>query len=428
LGTQSEAEALSAAVRSNDARNVRAVLQRFPELASQLNDVMPGGHFGQTPLLAAVNQGNREMVDVLLEAGADIDGRSHWWAGSFGVLDNDGALHDFLIERGATIDAHAAARLGRLDILRDLLTRDPSLVHARGGDGQLPLHFASTVEVATLLLELGANIDAIDVDHESTAAQWMVKDRPDVARFLVARGCRSDLLLAAALGEEDRVRAHLADDPTRIRMTVSDEWFPRRDPRSGGTIYNWTLGTGKGPHVIAREFGHERTFRFLLDQSPAELQLAVWSALAERDQVLALLGREPDLARRLSAADQCTLPDAARDEKVEAVRLMLDAGWPIDARGQHGATAVHWAAFHGHLELVRLLLDRRAPLDVVDTDHHGTPLAWALYGSLHGWRCATGNYAAVVEALLDAGATPPPGTADNGASEDVREVLRRRYL
>ena len=52
--------------------------------------------------------------------------------------------------------------------LRELVAADPDIVHARGGDGQTPLHFASTVEVAEFLLANGAEIDARDMDHEST--------------------------------------------------------------------------------------------------------------------------------------------------------------------------------------------------------------------------------------------------------------------
>src|SRR6202011_4361245 len=120
--------------------------------------------------------------------------------------------------------------------------------------GQTPLHFASTVEVAEFLLANGAEIDARDVDHESTPAQYMLRveqkrhyprDRQDVARFLVARGCRTDILMAAALGDADLVRRHLDADPECIRMSVSEEWFPKQDPRAGGTIY---ISTGGAPH------------------------------------------------------------------------------------------------------------------------------------------------------------------------------------
>ena len=41
-----------------------------------------------------------------------------------------------------------------------------------------------------------------------------------------------------------------------IRTRVSKDYFPMRDERAGGTIYIWTLGDGKTPHVVAREFGH----------------------------------------------------------------------------------------------------------------------------------------------------------------------------
>ena len=70
-------------------------------------------------------------------------------------------------------------------------------MHARGGDGQTPLHFASTVEVAEFLLENGAEIDARDVDHESTPAQYMLRVEqkrhyPQTGRMWRATWCRAD--------------------------------------------------------------------------------------------------------------------------------------------------------------------------------------------------------------------------------------------
>ena len=79
------------------------------------------------------------MIDVLLAAGADVNARSQWWAGGFGLLHTaDPELAAYAIERGAVVDVHAAARLGRLDRLRELIEGDPRRVHARGGDGQTP--------------------------------------------------------------------------------------------------------------------------------------------------------------------------------------------------------------------------------------------------------------------------------------------------
>jgi len=69
-----------------------------------------------------------------------------------------------------------------------MIAADPQAVHARGGDGQTALHRARTVEMAAYLLDHGADIDARDVDHESTPAQYLVRTRQDVVRFLVSRG------------------------------------------------------------------------------------------------------------------------------------------------------------------------------------------------------------------------------------------------
>ena len=257
------------AVRANDTPRVRELLQRHPELGARLDAPIPGGSFGATALLVAVGCRNRELIDLLLAHGADIDARSDWWAGGFGVLDGCAPeLASFLIERGATVDAHAAARLGMLSTLTELVSADPTLVHARGGDGQTPLHFASTVEIAAYLLANGADRDALDVDHESTPAQWMLRDRPEVARFLVTRGCRTDILMAAALGSVELVRRHLDDDPASIRARVSPEFFPMRDARAGGSICIWTLGQYKTAHMIAREFGHDDVLKVLMDRSP----------------------------------------------------------------------------------------------------------------------------------------------------------------
>jgi hypothetical protein len=88
-----------------------------------------------------------QVVDVLLNAGADITARSNWWAGPFGVLyHSDTSLAPHLISRGATVDIHPAAEV---------------------------------------LLDHGAKIDARDLDHGGTPAQHLIRRRPEVARYLV---------------------------------------------------------------------------------------------------------------------------------------------------------------------------------------------------------------------------------------------------
>ena len=365
------------------------------------------------------------MIELLLAHGANINQRSHWWAGGFGVLDDDHGLADYLIERGAQVDIHAASRFGRIDTIRELLSEDRSRVNARGGDGQTPFHVAANPEVAAVLLDAGADINARDIDHESTAAQYAIRQRQDVSRYLVTRGCATDLLMACALGDLGLVRNHLDANPPSIAITVSADDFSMSNPRAGGTIYIWTLGGNKSAHAVAREFRREDVFRFLIDRSPHELAVAAACEVGDEDLVGTLLKVQPIDPEGLHQRLLRRLVDAADTNNSKTVRLLLFAGWPVDAIGKHGATALHFGAWHGNADLVREILARRPPLEIRDRDFDMTPLEWAFHGSLHGWNRDRGNYAGTVEALLSAGAVPPR-TETVKASEAVREALRRK--
>ena len=427
------AEALREAVHDSDASRVRELIARFPQLRDSLDAPLPGESFGLTALYAAVQRSDRETIDVLLQSGASIAKRTEWWAGSFGVLDEcDPSMVPFLTERGAVIDAHSAARLGMLPKLRELIAADPGLVHARGGDGQTPLHFTATIEVAEFLLSAGAEIDARDVDHESTPAQYMLRvsqkrhyphDRQDVARFLVSRGCHTDILMAAALGDLALVRRHLDADPSCIRMSVSAQWFPKINPRAGGPIYLWTLGGGRTAHTVARDFGHEDVFQLLMERTPEDLKLTLACELGDAAVFHEFLARHPDAAKNLNEAERQKLPEAAQSNNTKAVQLMLAAGWPVDTPGEMGATALHWAAFNGNAEMARVILQFHPSLELTSREYQSTALAWAIFGSGNSWRRDTADYPGAVQALLDAGAKVPPNAEDLEPSEAVMLVL-----
>jgi ankyrin repeat protein len=89
--------------------------------------------------------------------------------------------------------------------------------------------------------------------------------------------------------------------------------------------------------------------------------------------------------------------------------------------GQHRATPLHWASFHGNAEMTREILRHNPPLELKDADFHSTPVGWAIHGSEQGWYRETGDYAGTVELLLQAGAKPPEKV---GGSEPVQSVLR----
>jgi hypothetical protein len=278
----------------------------------------------------------------------------------------------------------------------------------------------------------GADIDARDVDHESTPAQYMLRvdqkrhypnDRQDVARYLVSRGCRTDILMAAALGDVDLVRRHLDSDPNCIRMSVSEEWFPKQDPRAGGTIYIWTLGMHRTAHSVARDFGHEDVFALLMARTPEELKLALACELGDERVFHEFLAKHPDAAKTLSEADQQKLPNAAQNNNTQAVRLMLEAGWPVDTPGEMGATALHWAGFHGNAEMAREILRFHPALELKSREYAGTALGWALYGSGNGWHRETGDYVGTVRALLEAGSILSPDAEAMEPSDAVLEML-----
>src|SRR5947208_914875 len=410
-------ELFKKAFAEHDAVLFRKLLERHPELKAKINE--PVAAF-DAPVITCAR--SREMLDVLLEAGADINARSRWWAGGFGLLHGaNPELAAYAIERGAVVDVHAAARLGMMEKLRELISVDPGLVNARGGDGQTPLHFAGTVEVAEYLLNHGAELDARDVDHESTPAQYMVRDRQEIARCLIKRGCKTDILMATALGDADLVRKHLDADPDCIRTRVSDEFFPMVNNKAGGTIYQWTLGWHVSAHDLAKEFGHEHLFQLLVQRSPADVKLLAACWLDDAAAANSVLAEHPNLVATLLDAYRRQPAHAARNNNLAAVRLMLAAGLPVDARGQHGATPLHWAAYHGNAAMTEVILRYNPPLEWLDSDFEGTPLGWAIHGSEHGWHCRTGNYPATIETLLKAGAKLKKG----GGTDDVKEVLRQ---
>ncbi len=311
-----DAASFFAAVKSGDQEVVRACLEADPALASATDD----GSFDASAVILAAGRKDRGMIDLLLSFGADIDQKSRWWAGGFTALNSghprdlhrDG-LADFLIDRGATVDAHSAAGLGRLERLRELVAADPAVVHQPGGDGLRPLHYAADPEIAAFLLDHGAEIDARDVDHHGTAAQWNVLARPEVSRFLVGRGAAADLFLHTPLGDAAAVRGLVGGDPAALEALSEHGSAP------GGHVHEYTVAgrTGATPLMVASRWG------------------------------------EPEM-----------------------VNLLLTLGARVDA-APRGVTALHYAAWGGRVENARRLVEAGAPLSPRDEEYGANPLGWA---------------------------------------------------
>lgn len=338
----------------------------------------------------------------------------------------------FLVAQGATLTPHAAAGLGLLDRLADLLDAGPSLVDAKGVDGCTPLHFSRDVETAKLLLERGARVDARDEDHKSTPAQWLIGEATEVARFLLERGAAPDIFLAAALG--DRGLAEKLIDSNRgclaHRIGRLPEFPPIGHKGRGGTIYQWTLAFNFSPHQIALLKGHEELFDFMYENSGTPTRLLVSCVLGRRREAEAIAARNPGLVASLPAVDHELVARYCWETNTnfEAVKLMLDIGFPVaHPERSHGYSPLHNAAWAGSADLVDLLIERGHPVDLMDPGYKATPLGFAIYDCTVEKRHPEGGFGRVVKSLIEAGS---PWDALEYPTGDARidEVLQPLML
>ncbi len=356
------------AVRNEDVKTVKNLLENDTVLAAHINE--PWFDFDAPAIVFAASTGNSELIDVLLDAGADIDVKSSWWAGGTSALQHvagsmlayNKELAAHLISRGATIDAHAAAGLDMPAKLEALIRENPDVVNAPGCDGMSPLHFAATPRVAELLLAHGADKNLRDRDHNGTAAQWTMWNRPEVCRYLLEQGAEGDIVLYCAMGNVERAKATLQENPAlldlRIKAELSEGYaiaplnWPYKHGKRGGEV--------PGGHVYAYEVGRNTP---LLEVALRFKQPAIIDMLLECGYQIklrewySLVGQGP---RRFD----------------ELVKGFLSRGWDINARQKHrhGMWApLHWLAQRGLTPGIRILLENGADPNVVD-DKGRTPM------------------------------------------------------
>jgi ankyrin repeat protein len=145
------------------------------------------------------------------------------------------------------------------------------------------------------------------------------------------------------------------------------------------------------------------------------------------------LGRE-DLVRRFVMADGAPKPDVAlasvpwgrlsRNPQAHLDRALIWAATlgrfgvtkflsaqrvDLGAKDEQGFTALHWAAFQGHQDVVEVLLHRNAPLEATN-NYGGTVLGSTIWASMHvegvfrAGGFASVDYIPIIERLLAAGA------------------------
>jgi ankyrin repeat protein len=385
------------AAAAGDADALRRLLERDPNLYR-------AAYWYTQPIYFAVREGHLEATRMLLDAGAD-PASARLGEDLVTVARDRGhkAVAELLEEhstrrgraRAADSDhpIHVAADAGDAARVRALLDAEPGLVHRSDRAGGTPLHravAASAREVIGLLLDRGADLHAVHgpgPGSESgyaaadlqpidlalwTGPFWGVRGDLETARLLIARGAAHDLVIAAALGDLERVHALLDTDPGRIA-----EARP----------------SGKRALSSAVEFGHEQIVRLLLDR-----------------------GADPNWPEGSMAPRGAALHAAARAGDLSLVEALLARGADPNGSIDSGGSATYVARTR---ELRALLLARGGVLDAYDLiwlgeDDEAVRRVSADPGSANDGcggvlaaACTLGKRELVVR-LLDAGARVPP--------------------
>ena len=281
---------------------------------------------------------------------------------------------------------------GDVEALRSELAADSSLVLARsvsehhatllhyvaanGVEGELQRPVPNADEIARVLLEAGAEVDAPcdaydDRRWQTTLSLVVSSDHPAVAG----------------------VSARLVDVLCASGAAVDG-------PDDDGSAL-----------ATALLFGHPECVRVLVERG-ARTDNVVFAAAAGRlEWVRAYLDGDPGLVERPAAAfplasdrreaAEQALVFASMCGQVDVVRLLLDRGVRVDAcpPGSHRtATALHTAAYQGSQSIVQLLLERGADSAARDARYQATALEWVEHAS--GWADPAGLRA--VAGLLSA--------------------------
>ncbi len=296
---------------------------------------------------------------------------------------------------------------GDVATLQKLLCENPELARARSTreHGATLLHYVSAngvedfrqktaknaVEVAKLLLQAGAEVDAASNSYgggDTTLGLVATSVHPEVAGVQIAL---LETLLQAGASIEG----------------LLGSWNP----------LTAALANGRGE---AAAFLAERGARLDLEGAAGVGRLDVVRSFFKDDGTL-----KP-------AATQKQMRDgfawACEFGRTDVVDFLLQKGMELDAKLRHdGQTGLHWAAYGGHAETVKVLLARGAPVSPKDDSYGGTPLGWALYAWGHSMpiESARENYYEVVALLARAGAKlDAKWYEDNEGRRGAAEKLR----
>lgn len=404
------------AARDGDMATLTRLLQRDATLAQ--------AEFWYTaPLHFAVREGHLDAVRLLLAHGADLFGRSYYAQEPLLQVAEDrersevaAYLRQELQRRaesdGTTHPIHAAIEAGDRAAVAKLLDNDASLANRGDSVGRRPLHYAVEAgdqDMAELLLNAGADVDAVGFSSDNRLGgygfrpiavalwhhpYWQQRNDYDMVSRLLAAGAGYSITVAAALGDEARVRELLRADASRANEQEPGGKRPlsaaaeRNRPR----IVELLLAGGADPNLpegpncprgfalwAASHFGHtdiaeqllaagadpnadvessgtptgsakDAAMRVLLQRHGGRVPLSQHFYEGNIDVIAALLEEKPALFDAERTAEGFTLGATAGHEAM--LQLMLARGLRVPAE-----LTVCQSYLWQRLELARLLLD-----------------------------------------------------------------------
>ena len=335
----------------------------------------------QTALMWAAAESHPAVVQALLEAGADVHARSRAYTQSVAADASQRLSRSYNVERGGSTPLLFAARVGDEESIRLLIGAGASPNESLA-DGMPALTLAAyngQARAAIVLLEKGANPNNTMIGFTALHAAIL---RADSNKSLSAG--LNTLIESQYKGSATRmdlVKALLAHGADRnARMTRGTPL--RRQTADYNLLAN---RIGSTPYLLAAELLEVDIMRMLAaagadvtmtmpDGSTALMLAAGTSAGDNRNR------------RGVAAGDGGRIePERAA---VAAVQAALEHDPPIDAVNADGETALCGAAAMGYNQIIQLLADKGANVNV-KTKSGRTPLTLAIAS---GQRRGTTSY------------------------------------